>query len=322
MNDDLPPETRQLREDKRQISKYAEEKGYTSKVSGSKLIVDGVSYESSELELLPKDILPERVKTRRRGNGHTACFSNFYPCRFSYEGVEYTSSEQAFQHRKAVETSRDANAHAIMQMTIAKKIKLYGDKMPTSSKWEANKVNILEDIIYHKFAQLPTFRNKLCDTMDLPLYEATTNQFWSCGLKMNARQWSTGIYPGRNIMGLMRVRSRMQDSRARLNHSQGETATIATATSSFIPQRAALSGSDATGAPASAVGNSAMSSGDNTSVMKKTEHVTPRQTPFDNKNDMLTSTPTPVTSDMALSMPRVDEERLPLCENDNTNESD
>lgn len=201
VNDDLPPETRQLREDIRQIPKYAEEKGYTSKTSGSKLIVDGVGYDPSELELLPNDILPERVKTRRRGNGiafqgHTACFSNFYPCRFTYKGVEYTSSEQAFQHRKALVTGREANAHSIMQMYTAKKIKQFGDKVPTSTSWEAEKVNVLEDIVSHKFTQIPEIRNKLCDTMDLPLYEATTNQFWGCGLTMNARQWSSGIYPG------------------------------------------------------------------------------------------------------------------------------
>lgn len=245
MNDDLPPETRQLREDIRQISKYAEEKGYTSRITGNKLIVDGTSYDSSELELLPNDILPERVKTRRRGNGiafqgHTSCFSNFFPCRFTYDGVEYTSSVQAFHHRKALAVERDVNAHTIMQMSIAKKIKQYGDKMPTSTKWEAEKVNVLEDIVYHKFAQSPAIRNKLCDTMDLPLYEATTNQFWGCGLKMNARQWSTGIYPGRNIMGqiLMRVRTRMQDSRARSNHAV-PSSTVSTASLSHSPIRAA-----------------------------------------------------------------------------------
>lgn len=103
-----------------------------------------------------------------------------------------------------------------MQMSIAKNIKKYGDKIETKPCWEAKKVNVLEDIVYHKFSQIPSICNKLCDTMNLPLYEATSNQFWGCGLKMNARQWSTGIYPGRNIMGqiLMRVRTRLQDSRA------------------------------------------------------------------------------------------------------------
>lgn len=89
--------------------------------------------------MLPSDILPERVKTRRRGNGiafqgHTACFSNFYPCRFTFEGVEYNCSEQAFQHKKALVTNRDATAHTIMQMSVADKIKKYGDKLETKAK--------------------------------------------------------------------------------------------------------------------------------------------------------------------------------------------
>lgn len=189
-------------------------------MSGNKLWVNGTSYEPHQLELLPQDILPERIKTRRRGNGiafqgETAYFSNFFPCSISYAGVNYNCSEQAFQHQKAVTLERDANAHAIMLMSDPKKIKEYGDKIPTAKKWEVAKVNIMEEIVTHKFTQSPNLRNKLCDTLQLPLYESTTNKFWGCGLKLNSRLWNTGNLPGQNVMGqiLMRVRAKLQDRR-------------------------------------------------------------------------------------------------------------
>lgn len=69
VNDDLPTELRQNREEMREISAYAREHGYTSKVSGNKLLVNGKHYQHHELSMLPKDILLERVRTRRRGDG-------------------------------------------------------------------------------------------------------------------------------------------------------------------------------------------------------------------------------------------------------------
>lgn len=53
VNDDLPPDVRQSREEMREISNYAKEKGYTSKVSGSKHLVNNKVHQSHELDLLP-----------------------------------------------------------------------------------------------------------------------------------------------------------------------------------------------------------------------------------------------------------------------------
>lgn len=220
VNDDLPPEIRKKRENMREIAKYAEEHGYKSKVSGNKLIVNGVPYLPHELDLLPNDILPERVKTRRRGNGiafqgETAYFSNFYPCRVIFEGTSFNCSEQAFQYTKAMAVNKEGAAHSIKLLSDPQEIKHKGDKLPTTPEWEAKKLGVMENIVYHKFMQNTVLKNKLCDTMDLPLYESTTNLFWGCGLRLNARQWNSGIFPGKNHMGeiLMRTRTKLQDGR-------------------------------------------------------------------------------------------------------------
>lgn len=97
VNEDLPLEVCQARENLREISRYAIEHGHTSKVSGSKLTVDGITYHPHELNSLPKDIKPEKVKTRRRGNGialqgETSVLSNFYPCAIIYKGMNKPSN--------------------------------------------------------------------------------------------------------------------------------------------------------------------------------------------------------------------------------------
>lgn len=69
VNEDLPTEVRQNRDQLREISTYAREKGYTSKVSGDKLLVNDKVYQKHELDLLPNDILLEKVRTRHRGYG-------------------------------------------------------------------------------------------------------------------------------------------------------------------------------------------------------------------------------------------------------------
>lgn len=218
MNDDLPNELRQNRDEMREISAYAKEHGYTSKVTGNKLVVNGRHYQHHELSLLPKDILLERVQTRRLGDGiafqgETSCLSNFFPCYINIDGRIFNSSEQAYQYTKCIECKKEDTAHQIMLLSMPREIKSKGDKTESTPEWEYQKLTKMEEIVTKIFSQNPDLRKKLIDTGNYPLYEATTNQFWGCGLRMNSRLWSSGMYPGRNNMGqiLMKVREKMRD---------------------------------------------------------------------------------------------------------------
>lgn len=143
--------------------------------------------------------------------------------------MKFNSSEQAFQHAKAIACKREDTAHDILQLSDPKDIKQKGDKIhPTTKEWESGKVSKMEEIIYHKFAQNKDLGRKLCDTGTLPLYESTANQFWGCGLRLNSKQWFTGIYPGKNIMGqlLMKIRTRLMErhqSKSTVASAQGSS---------------------------------------------------------------------------------------------------
>lgn len=224
VNDDLPVEARQNREKLREISTYAKEHGYESKVSGDKLTVNGKIYKPHELDLLPREISLEKIRTRKRGDGiafqgETSCLSNFYPCDLNMWNLTFNCSEQAFQYLKCITCKKEDTAHQIMLLSQPREIKAKGDKSETTPAWESMKLKKMEEIVTQKFLQNPTLKRKLCDTGNYPLYEATSNQYWGCGLRLNSRHWASGITLGQNHMGqiLMRVRDKMRDSDASLH---------------------------------------------------------------------------------------------------------
>lgn len=220
LNDDLPQETRQIRETLREIARYADEKGYKSKVTGSKLVVDGKVYQPHELDYLPTNIQQDKVKTRRRGDGiafqgPTSILSNLYPCSITIRGILFNCAEQAYAYRKAIWSEREDLAHKVMLLSDPKDIKKAGDNTPTKITWEGQKVAVMEEIVTQKFLQNKSIAKKLCETGDYPLYEGTTNTFWGCGLRINSKLWLTGNPPGQNRLGklLMEVRAKLMDRR-------------------------------------------------------------------------------------------------------------
>lgn len=102
-----------------------------------------------------------------------------------------------------------------MLLSDPKDIKSAGDNMPVDATWEKEKVSVMEEKVTQKFFQNKILAKKLCETGDLPLYEATRNIFWGCGLRINSKLWLTGNPPGQNKIGkiLVEVRSKLLDGR-------------------------------------------------------------------------------------------------------------
>lgn len=188
VNDDLLAEARQNREQMRDISNYARKKGFESKVSGDKLTVNGKIYQPHELDLLPREISLEKIRMRKRGDGialqgETSCLSNFYPCRIDMWNQTFNFSEQAFQYIKCITCGKEETAHKIMLFSMPREIKAKGYKSESSPKWESMKLAKMEEIATQKFLRNVDLRKKRCDTGNYPLYEATSNLYWGCGLK-------------------------------------------------------------------------------------------------------------------------------------------
>lgn len=69
-NDDLPEEKRKIRQKMREIGKFAIKHGYEHvQVKGDKIWINGKLFMGSDLHLLPKDLQPENISTRKVGKG-------------------------------------------------------------------------------------------------------------------------------------------------------------------------------------------------------------------------------------------------------------
>lgn len=209
-NDDLSEERRELRQEMREIAKYAMEIGYQeAKLVGEKLVINGVVYQEDELALLPKNLKMENIRTRAIGPGigfysKHSFLSNFFPCKLVINGQRFVNSEQAYQYNKALICNRDDIAKSVKECTIPKKIKRFGDKADPLPEWEEKKEEVMKCILIGKFSQNEQLREKLIRTDNAQLLECTSNRYWGTGWRFEAEGWKKGLtFPGRNRLGVL-----------------------------------------------------------------------------------------------------------------------
>lgn len=107
-NEDLPTDTRKLRQNLRIIAKRANELGYkNTRAKGSSLLHEGKLYKENELSLLPDELKLENIRTRDIGHGigffgKESFLSNHHPARFTMNEHRFLCSEQAFFYYKGI----------------------------------------------------------------------------------------------------------------------------------------------------------------------------------------------------------------------------
>lgn len=203
-----PPAVRKVRQEMREIAKYALKIGYSNaRAVGNKLQIDDKVYYEDELYLLPIDLHLSNIKTRPIGGGigfqsEHSYMSNFYPCQIRMHQSVFASAEQAFFYHKAIICEREEAGNRLKELDDPKTIKSKGDKIPTCEDWERSKVAVMKNILRQKFIQNPELKAKLMGTYGTPLLECTNNKFWGTGWFLDDPQWKeTNIYPGKNVLG-------------------------------------------------------------------------------------------------------------------------
>lgn len=68
-NEDMSLETRNHRAELKRVSKAAKELGYSSKLAGNKIIIEGQAYASNDMDLLPSRILRSEAQEKRVPGG-------------------------------------------------------------------------------------------------------------------------------------------------------------------------------------------------------------------------------------------------------------
>jgi len=141
------------------------------------------------------------MKTISQFRGPYFFLSNFYYCPVMYQGIEYPSSENAYQSAK----SDDQGWKIICRYNSKPKVvKAQGRTIKLIADWENKKVGIMEEILRIKFSN-PALKKLLLDTGDMHLQEGNWwhDKFWGI-------DFQTG--EGENVLGklLMKIRNEIK----------------------------------------------------------------------------------------------------------------
>lgn len=144
-------------------------------------------------------------------------FSNFFPTRFTYEGISFVTSEQAFMYKKAMTFGDKAIADEILKTTSPFRCKQLGREVKGFDirKWDEISYQIMFEIVYAKFRQSPYLMKELRRTRDRTLVEASpTDIKWGIGLaERDPKALIPSEWRGSNLLGkvLVEVRTRLRE---------------------------------------------------------------------------------------------------------------
>ena len=107
--------------------------------------------------------------------------SNFYPACVQVDGLEYLSSEAAFQAAKCAK-AEDRLLFAELNSNDSKRL---GHQVSVRSDWEAVRIEEMEKVVRAKFTQNPHLARFLVETGDAELIEGNSwhDTFWGVDLK-------------------------------------------------------------------------------------------------------------------------------------------
>jgi ribA/ribD-fused uncharacterized protein len=110
-------------------------------------------------------------------SGEYRFLSNFYTAPVKLDGESYLSVEHAYQAAKTFD--KDVR-RGIKLCGSAGKAKRLGKSIPLRDDWESVKLQIMEDLVYCKFANNSLPRIKLLQTGDAELIEGNNwgDKFW------------------------------------------------------------------------------------------------------------------------------------------------
>ena len=148
--------------------------------------------------------------TNKSNNNTTGFFgelnplSNFHPCSFEVNGIQFHSSEQFNQYTKPVflndmemSTKILASKSALECKNLSKNIKGVED-----SKWEENAKSLCHKGIAEKFRQNPRLMESLSNTGSKFLVESTNNRLWGKGVPLHrAGCFYSTLWSGNRILG-------------------------------------------------------------------------------------------------------------------------
>ena len=192
-------------------------KGFKAVLLGDQIMVNGKKYTVDELEQLPPELSPDKIAFKE--NSDTILFyrsdaymSNFYKSPLSINNIEYTCVEQYFTAEKARCFKDQITVNKIMKAEKPAEMKYLGKHTKGFNQqiWDEKASSVMLQGLRAKFHDNPKLNQKLMDTGDKMLAEASCNdKVWGIGLQMNEpNAFDKERLPGKNQFGnpLMKIR--------------------------------------------------------------------------------------------------------------------
>ena len=149
--------------------------------------------------------------TEHSSNVTKACLSNFYPCKFEFNGKTFNFSEQCFMWQKAMLFNDFEIANQILNEIDVRKIKALGRKVKNFNNelWDIHKENFMYNACYAKFSQNDRLKDFLLSTGNCEIVEASpVDNIWGIGFSSDKAMENIDKW-GQNLLGkcLMKVRT-------------------------------------------------------------------------------------------------------------------
>ena len=149
--------------------------------------------------------------TEHGSNVTKACLSNFYPCKFEFNGKTFNFSEQCFMYQKAILFNDFEIAKQVLNETDVRKIKALGRKVKNFNNelWDKHKEDFMFNACYAKFSQNDKLKDFLLSTGNHEIAEASpVDSIWGIGFSSDNAMENIDKW-GQNLLGktLMKVRA-------------------------------------------------------------------------------------------------------------------
>lgn len=208
LNDDVAADSRTLKAKLRRIVTVAKTQGIFAKLAGNKVVVGSRTFAANELSMIPSDIRDKLKQEKEIDDGivfrgELSILSNFHPAPFKLDDIGFAHVEQYFQYTKATHHNEIEVAERIMNLSDPLRIKILGDSIEANNSWTERRMLVLYDGIRGKFEQNLHLQNELLATEGKHLYEATTDNYYGCGIGYDSNRWLKKDWAGENVTGLL-----------------------------------------------------------------------------------------------------------------------
>ena len=204
--DDVNESTRKKREDLRAIALLCKHKNVNHRVYADAIVINNRKFTENQLDSLPAGLRLSDAKTIKTDKGvlfqsEHSFLSSFHEAPFVHNGKVQNTVEHGYNHVRATAGDRPDIAELIQEAPTPQEAKRLGKLVPETDEFRAGKRRLMEVLQFKKFSQNPHLKLKLVETGDLPLLEATVDDFFGIGRPLNAKLLQELTWTGSNNLG-------------------------------------------------------------------------------------------------------------------------